>query len=83
MSHPQANAKQARDAVDALLQQIKAAIDEENSEKANEVTEMKDILAMQEQSLAQMIKSGKSQGVQATIRVAIEQLCSDIEKIEA
>jgi len=38
LSDSQANAKQARDAVDALLQQIKAAIDEENSEKTNEIT---------------------------------------------
>ncbi len=44
---------------------------------------MKEMLAMQEQSLAQMIKSGKSQGVQAGFKMAIEELCSDIEKIEA
>jgi hypothetical protein len=45
--------------------------------------DMKGILATQEQSLSQMIKSGKSQGVQASIRMAIEELRSDIEKIEA
>jgi polyhydroxyalkanoate synthesis regulator phasin len=83
LSHPQANAKQARDAVDPLLQQIKAAIDEENSEKDKEVTNMKEILAMQEQSLAQIIKSGKSQAMQASMTITIEELRSDIEKIEA
>ena len=83
LSHPQANAKQARDAVDALLQQIKAAIDEENFEKAKEVTDMKGILATQEQSLAQIFKSGKSQAMQASMTITIEELRSDIEKIEA
>jgi len=66
-----------------LLQQVKAAIEKENFEKANEVIEMKEILAMQEQSLAQMIKSGKSQSVQASMTITIEELRSDIEKIEA
>jgi len=46
--HAQANAKQARDAIDALLQQIKAAIDEENFKNAEEVTNMKGILATNE-----------------------------------
>ena len=44
---------------------------------------MKEILAMQEQSLAQIIKSGKTQAMQTSITMTIEELRSDIEKTEA
>lgn len=38
---------------------------------------------MQEHSLTQIIKSGKSQATQASMTITIEKLRSDIEKIEA
>ena len=52
--------KLAKDAVDVLLQQLQTVIDEQNSGKAKEIMEMKDMMAILEQQLAQLIKSGKS-----------------------
>jgi hypothetical protein len=44
---------------------------------------MKDDLASSEEKLAQMIKAGKSQNMQAGMTTIIEELRSDIEKVEA
>ena len=49
VNNPQLNAKEQKDTVDALIQQLKSAINEENSRKAQEIQEMKDMLANQEQ----------------------------------
>ena len=64
VNDPKVSAKQQRVVVDALLQQLQSAIDKENSGKVQEVHEMKDMLATQEQHLAQMIKSNKPQSRQ-------------------
>ena len=45
INDPQVNAKKQRAAVDALLQQLQTAIDEENSKKTQEINELKDIVA--------------------------------------
>jgi hypothetical protein len=45
VNDPQVNAKLAKDAVDMLLKQLQTVIDEQNSEKAKEIAEMKDMLA--------------------------------------
>ena len=63
INDPQVDAKKQRTAVDALLQQLQTAIDEENSNKTQEINELKDIMAHSEQLLAKMIKSGKSQSL--------------------
>jgi len=52
VNDPQVNAKQQRAAVDALLQQLQSAIDKANARKVQEVLDMKDMLATQEQQLA-------------------------------
>ena len=49
INDPQVNAKKQRAAVDALLQQLQTAIDEENSKKTLEINEIKDIMAASEQ----------------------------------
>jgi hypothetical protein len=79
--HLQAN--NGRAAIDALLQQLQSAIDEENSRKLLEVNEWKDMLTTLEQQLSQMIKSGKSQSMQAAIKAAIDELRLDIANHEA
>ena len=70
-------------AIDALLQQLQSAIDDENSRKMLEVNEWKDMLTTLEQQLAQMIKSGKSQSMQTAIKTAIDELRLDIANHEA
>ena len=45
INDPQVNTKKQRAAVDALLQQLQTAIDEENSKKTQEINELKDIMA--------------------------------------
>ena len=45
VGNPQVNAKEQRDAVDVLLQQLQCAVDEENSGKAQEIKEIKDMVA--------------------------------------
>ena len=45
INDPQVDAKKQRAAVDALLQQLQTAIDEENSKKTQEINELKDIVA--------------------------------------
>lgn len=44
---------------------------------------MKDMLVNQEQQLAQMVKSGKSESIQAGLKTVIEELRSDIKNLEA
>ena len=51
VDNPQEHSKAQRGNVDALLQQLQSAIDEINSEKAQEIKEMQDSLAIQEQQL--------------------------------
>jgi hypothetical protein len=46
VNDPQLNTKLAKDAVETLLQQLKTAINEQNSGKAKEIMEMKDMMAM-------------------------------------
>ena len=48
---PQEHDKAQRGTVDALLQQLQSAIDDINSGKAQEIKEMQDSLAIQEQQL--------------------------------
>ena len=79
----QDNAKGQNDTVDALLQRLQSAINDENSRKAQEVLEMKELLATYEQSLAQMIKLGKPESKQAGTKSTIDELRLDIENLEA
>ena len=65
------------------MQQLQTAIDEENSKKTLEINEIKDIMASQQQALAQLIKSGKSQSLQANAIAMIDELRLDAEKLEA
>jgi hypothetical protein len=51
VNSPQEHAKAQRGTFDALLQQLQSAIDEMNSGKAQEIKDMQDSLAMQEQQL--------------------------------
>ena len=44
---------------------------------------MKDMLVNQEQQLAQMVKSGKSESIQAGLKTVIEELRNDIKNLEA
>ncbi len=80
---PQANDDDRRVAIDALLQQLQSAIDKENSRTFLEVKDMKEMLANLELQLAKMIQSGKSQSMQAGQKTVIDELRSDIGKLEA
>ncbi len=46
------------DTVNALMQRLQSAIEDENDQKAQEISEMKGMMANSEQTLAQMIKFG-------------------------
>ncbi len=54
IKNPHINAKEQRDLIDALLQQLQSEIDDFNAKKTQEVDEMRDMLATYEQNLAQM-----------------------------
>ena len=79
----QDNAQGQSDTVDALLQRLQSAINDENDLKAQEVSDMKEMLVTYEQSLAKMIKFGKDKDMQDGAKTMIDKLCLDIEKLEA
>ena len=54
IKNPHINAKEQRDLIDALLQQLQSEIDDLNAKKTQEVDEMRDMLATYEQNLALM-----------------------------
>jgi hypothetical protein len=79
----QLDAKQQRDAVDVLLKQLQTAVEEENSGKTQEIKEINDSIATQEQELAKMVKSGKNQSRQAGLMAMIDDMRLDIQSLEA
>jgi len=57
---PNHQSAQSATTIETLLHQLRTAINEENSKTTQAINDNKDIITFQEQSLAQMVKTGKS-----------------------
>ena len=79
----QNNVQGQSDTVDALLQRLQSAINDENTLKAQEILKMKDLLARQEQSLAEFTTLGNFPSALAGMKTAIDELCVKIKNMEA
>ncbi len=79
----QDKAQNQSDTVDALLQRLQAAINDENTQQAQKVEEMRGMLATKEQSLAQKKSLGVPQSVQDGIKSAVDELRLKIANLEA
>ncbi len=79
VNDPRLNDKGRRDVVDAMLQQLKQAIDDENSGKILEIQERKD----QQLQLEQVLKTAKTKSMQDSMTAAIDQLSLEIQQLEA